>query len=89
MSAQVISFEKGRTSRLYLKGPGKAGSGLIDIVGARQARDLPLLELCCQFHSTPVPQVRPAAVFGTVFVGLEADRRVKRLMYWCVPLYGR
>jgi hypothetical protein len=58
---QVTSYEKKHTTRLYMVCSSKSGMGLIDIVGARKAGELPLLELRCQFHSVPVPQVRLAA----------------------------
>uniref|UniRef100_A0A383WPH1 MYND-type domain-containing protein n=1 Tax=Tetradesmus obliquus TaxID=3088 RepID=A0A383WPH1_TETOB len=61
LCAFVTSYVEKRTSRLYMRAAGSAGEGLIDIVNARQAGELPLLELRCQFHSTPVPQAFTAA----------------------------
>lgn len=54
----MTGYAKNRTTRLYLRTSGRGGGGLVNIVGARLAGELPLLELRCQFHTTPASQVQ-------------------------------
>ncbi|KAF6261418.1 hypothetical protein COO60DRAFT_1459165 [Scenedesmus sp. NREL 46B-D3] len=60
-SIQMTGYAKNRTTRLYLRTSGRGGGGLVNIVGARLAGELPLLELRCQFHTTPASQEFAAA----------------------------
>uniref|UniRef100_A0A383WQF5 MYND-type domain-containing protein n=1 Tax=Tetradesmus obliquus TaxID=3088 RepID=A0A383WQF5_TETOB len=61
LNAFVTGYVEQDISRLQMRAAGTAGEGLIAIVGARQAGELPLLELRCQFFTGPVPQAFAAA----------------------------